>query len=76
MKIEVEKYDFCSKITKDYYAEKGWIKIISASDFSIEITNGRKKDGSANIKKFKDGIEELDFCNTKCLLGYLENNRK
>lgn len=65
----------CGKRTDDYYAEIGWIRI---AEYGLSISNGRKRDGSANTERWYSDIISpdggLDFCCWVCLLNWLYAN--
>ena len=72
-KIKKTMCDQCEKETKDHYDEVGWITIsgyASLTKFQISIQKGRDERGQARYR-WTNGMERLDFCNTNCLITYL-----
>ena len=80
MKIDTFKCNSCDKITNDYYAEKGWIRLLGLE--TIQYFDGI--DLSTNNPKYiewnsipedddNDYDDELDFCSKKCMRSFFNN---
>jgi len=68
MEVKMERCDNCGATVEDYYAEVGWIKI--EEGFTITVSKGRIEGKSK--AGYQGKVDELDFCNVKCLNEYLK----
>ena len=73
-RAEMTKCDHCGKRVEDHYAERDWLRLTGLA--SVSITIGRRKDKHAETRfraVHNGNASALDFCHTKCLLGWLKS---